>query len=144
MNNNISEEKTSDNIPILDYLLPVFLFCAVMQVPVRIYLNPYWMNKQARIQVQNPDNLKVSCVSFVEYTRVGGRTSHPATKYSVDGIEFDSFSMTALDNFPASEKKFVNFIMMLININIQNAIKFLICIWIILLKKKYTFMITLV
>lgn len=96
-------QKTEDN-PVLVAILTPFILLLLLYLPIKFFVGLYWIDRQASIKMQNPNNLTTSCVSFVRYTRVGGRTTHPTTEYSVDGIVFNSFSMKVFEGTPAWDK----------------------------------------
>lgn len=95
-------EKTEDN-PVLMAILTPFILLLLLYFPLIVFLDPYWINRQASLKMQDPSNLTTSCVSFVRYTRLDGRI------YFVDGITFNDFSIKVFEGVPASGKKIRQF-----------------------------------
>lgn len=57
----------------------------VLHFVLRLFLDLYWIDRQANIQIQNPNNIKQSCLYFAGYRN----TKHGKLKaYSVDSITF--------------------------------------------------------
>lgn len=113
MNNNSQNHDLRNESTIEKLSIAFTIFAAptaIIYFIILVFLDHYWLDRQANNLAKNPDNIKQDCLYFVKNIGVGGRTISSAQQYRLNDIIFDSdSSMGFLKNPPLTTNKIHQF-----------------------------------
>lgn len=90
-------------------LFVIILLFGIIYMVSTTFIEFYWIDKQANDKARNPNNLTISCISFIRITNVGSRTPNPVREFYADNLVFYDNTIETLDNSPMSMKKMSQF-----------------------------------